>query len=204
MEPVSELCDAIEKVKVDFESLPRPFLRNDKSTESEKSSSKGSPQKGASPSSKLVLAVDLKSILTQKLVTRSPNKRPYIPLGGSSDNSPSKLNLIDDNMPVEVETKTIDIEKESSEKLIVEHDGKMDTTESQEISIPPSTSEDKKFLEPSTELSSEKQVVNPDIAGYDQEKTLQTPTSIDEKSSSSSTSESDKSSDTDEESSKLV
>ncbi|XP_071708168.1 uncharacterized protein [Rutidosis leptorrhynchoides] len=178
IEPINELCDAIEKVRVNFESLPKPFLRNDKSTEGEKTSSKESPKKGASPSSKLVLSVDLKSILTQKLVTRSPNNRPYIPLGGSTENSPSKVHMVDDT--------TMNIEKENKEQLILEHGGKMDTAARQEISMSQCSTGDEKKL-------SEKEDVNPE-----------TSTSNDEKLSTSATSESDKPSDTDDASKKQV
>nr|XP_043633605.1 uncharacterized protein LOC122604805 [Erigeron canadensis] len=199
IEPVNEMCDAIEKFKVDFEALPRPPLRYEKSAEGENMSSKEYPGKGAPPTSKLVLAVDLKSILTQKLVPRAPNIRPYIPLGGSPENSPSKQQ-IEKTTPVEDnETKTIDIEKESREPLIMKHDAKIETTESQESSISqPSTSEDKKFLELSTEVVSKK-VVNPDIAEYEHEKTLVPSTSDIEYSSLSSTGEGEKLADTDEE-----
>ncbi|KAL8241502.1 hypothetical protein R6Q59_014856 [Mikania micrantha] len=132
VESISELCDSIEKVKVEFESLTRPPLRGDRSTHQGQVPSRESPGSNASSSSKRVLPVDIKSILTQKLVTRSPTTKPYIPLCGSSENSPS--NLVDDAMPVENETKNIDIKKESWEQLI-EHDGKMETTEVQESSM---------------------------------------------------------------------
>ncbi|KAJ0557618.1 hypothetical protein HanIR_Chr07g0327171 [Helianthus annuus] len=135
VERVSELCDIIEKVKVEFESLPKPPLRGSKSTHGGPFSSKESPRKDASPASKRVLPVDIKSILTQKLVIRPPLIKPYIPLGGSSENSPS--HRVDNDMQEENETKNIDI------------------TEFQESNMPqPSTSEDKKFLEPSKETSS--------------------------------------------------
>ncbi|KAK9078604.1 hypothetical protein SSX86_002661 [Deinandra increscens subsp. villosa] len=152
VERVSELCDSIEKVKAGFESLARPPLRGGNSTHQGPVSSKESPKKVTSPSSKRVLPVDIKSILTQKLVTRTPITKPYIPLGGSSENSPK--NVVNDVLPAENETKHIDIEKESREQLI-EHAGEMDITEIQESNMSqPSTSEDKKFLEPSEEKSS--------------------------------------------------
>ncbi|KAL8210518.1 hypothetical protein R6Q57_004955 [Mikania cordata] len=132
VESISELCDSIEKVKVEFETLTRPPLRGDRSTHQGQVPSRESPGSNASSSSKHVLPVDIKSILTQKLVIRSPTTKPYIPLCGSSENSPS--NLVDDVMPGENETKNIDIKKESWEQLI-EHDGKMETTEVQESSM---------------------------------------------------------------------
>ncbi|KAD5961781.1 hypothetical protein E3N88_13254 [Mikania micrantha] len=143
VESISELCDSIEKVKVEFESLTRPPLRGDRSTHQGQVPSRESPGSNASSSSKRVLPVDIKSILTQKLVIRSPTTKPYIPLCGSSENSPS--NLVDDAMPVENETKNIDIKKESWEQLI-EDDGKMETTEIQESSMSkPSTNGTRSF-----------------------------------------------------------
>lgn len=132
-------------------------------------SSKEIPGKGAPPSSILVMPVDIKSILTQKLVTRSPNKKPYIPLGGSSENSPSYRNN-DDAMPLEREQ-----ELGSEDKKFVE----------------PSTSEDKKMVEPSKELgslASEKDFADPDNTEYEQGKTSAPSTSNDEKLLPSSTS----------------
>ncbi|KAI3705374.1 hypothetical protein L1987_75610 [Smallanthus sonchifolius] len=151
VEQVSELCDSIEKVRVEFESLARPPLRGGKSTRAEHVSSKESSRKDASPSSKRVLPVDIKSILTQKLVIRPPITKPYIPLGGSSENSPS--NLVDDVMSVENETKNIDIEKVSMGQLI-EHGGKMDITEIQAVNVSQPSTEDELFLEPSEEKPS--------------------------------------------------
>lgn len=112
VEPVNELCDAIENIKSGFQSLARPTLRSDKTTQGEKTSSKESPRKVTSP--KRALAVDLKSIFGQKLVARSPKKKPYIPLGGSCENSPSNLN--DDTKPVErdVEKEQVSPNKEPS------------------------------------------------------------------------------------------
>ncbi|XP_024995682.1 protein MLP1 homolog [Cynara cardunculus var. scolymus] len=98
VEPVNELCDAIENIKNGFQSLARPTLRSDKPTQGEQASSKESPRKASSP--KRALAVDLKSIFGQKLVARSPKNKPYIPLGGSCENSP---HLNDDTKPVERE-----------------------------------------------------------------------------------------------------
>ncbi|KAI3809409.1 hypothetical protein L1987_25381 [Smallanthus sonchifolius] len=151
VEQVSELCDSIEKVKVEFESLARPPLGVGKSTRAEHVSSKEISRKDASPSSKRVLPVDIKSILTQKLVIRPPITKPYIPLGGSSENSLS--NLVDDVMPVENETKYIDIEKESMGQLI-EHGGKMDITEIQAVNVSQPSTEDEQFLEPFEEKPS--------------------------------------------------
>ncbi|XP_076946442.1 uncharacterized protein LOC143617940 [Bidens hawaiensis] len=132
VEPVIELCDSIEKVKLEFESLARPSLRDEKSTHGVHVSSKDSLTKDASPASKRVLPVDRKSILTQKLVIRSPVTKPYIPLGGSSENSPK--NMVNDVMQVQ--------------------NGKMDITVVQEGNVSqPSTSDDKKVLEPSEERS---------------------------------------------------
>lgn len=181
VEPINELCDAIEKIKVDFESITRPPLRSEKSTHREQMSSKGSPQKGTPPSSKHVLAVvDIKSILTQKLVTRPPNKTPYIPLGGSSENSPSNPN------DVEIHTKKVVLEKENKEQ------------ESEESKMSqPSTSEEMKLLESSNESGTEKEVADPETV--QDEQTSQLSTSNGEKSSSSSTRESDKLLESDEE-----
>ncbi|PWA77807.1 hypothetical protein CTI12_AA220940 [Artemisia annua] len=182
VEPVNNLYDAIGKIKVDFDSIPRPPLSSDKSTlGAHQMSSKEIPGKGAPPSSILVMPVDIKSILTQKLVTRSPNKKPYIPLGGSSENSPSYRNNDDDAMPLEREQ-----ELGSEDKKFLE----------------PSTSEDKKMAEPSKELGSlalEKEFADPDNTEYEQGKTSAPSTSNDEKSLPSSTSQSHKTSDIDEE-----
>lgn len=181
VEPVNSLYDAIGKIKVDFDSIPRPPLSSDKSTLGvQQMSSKEIPGKGAPPSSILVMPVDIKSILTQKLVTRSPNKKPYIPLGGSSENSPSYRNN-DAAMPLEREQ-----ELGSEDKKFLE----------------PSTSEDKKMVEPSKELgslASEKEFADPDNNEHEQGKTSAPSTSNDEKSLPSSTSQSHKTSDIDEE-----
>nr|GEX22327.1 protein MLP1 homolog [Tanacetum cinerariifolium] len=180
VEPVNKLNDAIGKIKVEFDSIPRPPLSSDKSTlGAQQMSSKEILGKGAPPSSILVMPVDIKSILTQKLVTRSPNKKPYIPLGGSSENSPSYRNN-DDTMPIEREQ-----ELGSEDKKFLEL----------------STSEDKK-VEPSKELASvalEKEFTDPENAEYAQENSSTLSTSDGEKSSPSSTSQSDKTSCIDEE-----
>lgn len=193
IEPVHELCEDIEKVKGEFESLPRPILGNDKSAHLEQVLSKESPQKGVSPSSKSVLPVDLKSILTQKLVTISPQKKPYIPLGGSPENSPSNPN---DNMkPVERKQEEVQVREDDKSSTPNKEPSKLaleiEKENREELIVGSQESNDKKFLEPST--SNDEKSVDINI-----EKTIQH--EISESASQSSTSDqSETTSDSDEE-----
>nr|KAJ0221267.1 hypothetical protein LSAT_V11C200091170 [Lactuca sativa] len=143
IEPVHDLCEAIENIKIEFESLARPYVSKDKSSHVEQTVSKESPQKGVSPSSKRVLTVDIKSILTQKLVIRSPKKKAYIPLGGSSENSPSNPN---DDQEEDEESSTPNKEASKS-ALEIDKENKEETNMSQH----PCTSENEKLLEPCKE-----------------------------------------------------
>ncbi|KAL4576532.1 hypothetical protein LXL04_012627 [Taraxacum kok-saghyz] len=145
VEPVHELCEDIEKIKSDFESSPRPYLGNDTSTNLEIMISKGSPRKGVSPSSKLALTVDIKSIFTQKLAILSPKKKPYMPLGVSSENSQSDPNHKQEDVHVSKDDKSPTLDKQPSIGKENRDDSIVETHESN------STSDTDKLLEPSNE-----------------------------------------------------
>ncbi|KVH99959.1 hypothetical protein Ccrd_021756 [Cynara cardunculus var. scolymus] len=84
---VGELCGAIEKMKGDFKTIKRPNLRIESPPEEEEPPATASPQ-GLVLSPGLVMP-DFKSIFSQKLMIKSPKQKPYIPLGGLSENHPS-------------------------------------------------------------------------------------------------------------------
>ncbi|KAL8214443.1 hypothetical protein R6Q57_003892 [Mikania cordata] len=84
---VSKLCNAIETLKQDFKIKKRPVLRIEIPTNEDLlSPTTGSPQ-GVMTLSPVRAISDFKSIFSQNLI-KSPRKKPYIPLGVSSENSP--------------------------------------------------------------------------------------------------------------------
>ncbi|KAK9068495.1 hypothetical protein SSX86_012609 [Deinandra increscens subsp. villosa] len=88
VEVINNLCNAIEKLNQDFKINKRPILRIEIPTDEDLlSPATGSP-KGATILSPVRAMPDFKSIFSQNLLTKSPRKKPYIPLGGSSENSP--------------------------------------------------------------------------------------------------------------------
>ncbi|XP_071688343.1 uncharacterized protein [Rutidosis leptorrhynchoides] len=89
VEMVNELCDDIEKIKCDFKTIRRPILRIEIPTDEEFSTATGSPQAVGTPSSSSGRVMqDLTSVFSQKLLIKFPRQKPYIPLGGSPENSP--------------------------------------------------------------------------------------------------------------------
>ncbi|KAJ9559137.1 hypothetical protein OSB04_013751 [Centaurea solstitialis] len=99
---VGELCDAIEKMNRDFKTIKRPNLRIESPPEEEDPQATGSP-KGLVLSPGRVMP-DFKSIFSQKLLVKSPKQKPYIPLGGLSENqSPFRKSTENDTKPAESE-----------------------------------------------------------------------------------------------------
>ncbi|KAI3677106.1 hypothetical protein L1987_86726 [Smallanthus sonchifolius] len=87
VEVINKLFNAIEKLKQDFKINKRPILRIEIPTNEDLlSPTTGSPQ-GVMILSPVRAMPDFKSIFSQNLI-KSPRKKPYIPLGGSSENSP--------------------------------------------------------------------------------------------------------------------
>ncbi|KAI3743399.1 hypothetical protein L1987_61108 [Smallanthus sonchifolius] len=94
VEVINKLFNAIEKLKQDFKINKRPTLRIEIPTNEDLlSPATGSPQ-GVMILSPVRAIPDFKSIFSQNLI-KSPRKKPYIPLGGSCENSPV-LNMEND------------------------------------------------------------------------------------------------------------
>ncbi|KAK1426101.1 hypothetical protein QVD17_14769 [Tagetes erecta] len=86
-EVINKLCDAIEKLKQEFSINKRPILRIEIPTNEDFLSPGAGSPKGAMVLSPARAIPDFKSIFSQNLI-KSPRKKPYIPLGGSCENSP--------------------------------------------------------------------------------------------------------------------
>nr|KAJ0228647.1 hypothetical protein LSAT_V11C100022390 [Lactuca sativa] len=91
VEVITELLEAIEKLKIDFKIIKRPNLSIEKVTEGEHTPSTGGPE-GVMVPPPIRVMPDFKSIFAQKLLIKSPRQKPYIPLGASPENSPFSTN----------------------------------------------------------------------------------------------------------------
>ncbi|CAH1441919.1 unnamed protein product [Lactuca virosa] len=91
VEVITELLEAIEKLKTDFKTIKRPNLSIEKVTEGEHTPSTGGPE-GVMVPPPIRVMPDFKSIFAQKLLIKSPRQKPYIPLGASPENSPFSTN----------------------------------------------------------------------------------------------------------------
>ncbi|CAI9268121.1 unnamed protein product [Lactuca saligna] len=91
VEVITELLEAIEKLKIDFKIIKRPNLSIEKVTEGEHTPTTGGPE-GVMVPPPIRVMPDFKSIFAQKLLIKSPRQKPYIPLGASPENSPFSTN----------------------------------------------------------------------------------------------------------------
>ncbi|KAJ0511481.1 hypothetical protein HanIR_Chr11g0552611 [Helianthus annuus] len=124
VEVINKLCNAIEKLERDFKINKRPILRIEIPTNEDLlSPSTGSPR-GTKISSPGRVIPDFKSIFSQNLI-KSPRKKPYIPLGGSSENSP--VSTIE-NDTRSTENKQYKFKASESEKPYVPLGGSSDNT----------------------------------------------------------------------------
>lgn len=87
VEVINKLCDAMEKLKQEFNINKRPILRIEIPTNEDFLSPGAGSPKGVMVLSPSRAIPDFKSIFSQNLI-KSPRKKPYIPLGGSCENTP--------------------------------------------------------------------------------------------------------------------
>lgn len=120
-ERIKELCDDIEKIKDEFESIERPLLVIETATVGAEPPSNGRPQKG--PSIKQDSADKLESNEGRNLELKAPKHVPEVPSGESSKNIDTTKHIPE--VPSEERSKNIetpnhitDVPSEEKSKII--------------------------------------------------------------------------------------